>query len=437
MINLLKSFVRSIPTLLLSFALAIAVWISAVTAADPTEQRLFPRPVTIERINLDPSLVISSDVPTQATVTISAPSSIWDRMINDRSPVRAWIDFAGLGPGEHTLPVEVRTMQAFQPSKVVNQSPQMVNVVLERLVTKEFPIRLIRRGEPAIGYQAEEPGISQNTVTVSGPSSLVERVAEVRVVIDLTQASDTINRNVDVQVVDEKEAVVEGVNVVPEQVTLNQPITQRGGYRNVVVRVTTTGQVASGYRLTNIAPFPPNVTVFSSNPLLIDRLPGVVETSPLDLTGLKDDIDVPLPLNLPDGVEVVGDQNVLVQVGVTAIEGSVTLTGLPVTQIGLSEDLTVRTSPETVDVIISGPVPQLDRLTDQDVRVLLDLSGVEPGTYQFAPRVSLGISELRVESILPGSIEVVVEEEPPPGRRTPTPTPTRTPTAEPTEEAGP
>src|SRR5690606_32388096 len=102
-----------------------------------------------------------------------------------------------------------------------------------------------------------------------------------------------------------------------------------------------------------------------------------------------------------------------------------------------SEDLTVRTSPETVDVIISGPVPQLDRLTDQDVRVLLDLSGVEPGTYQFAPRVSLGISELRVESILPGSIEVVVEEDPPPGRRTPTPTPTRTPTAEPTEEAGP
>ena len=130
MINLLKSFVRSIPTLLLSFALAIAVWISAVTAADPTEQRLFPRPVTIERINLDPSLVISSDVPTQATVTISAPSSIWDRMINDRSPVRAWIDFAGLGPGEHTLPVEVRTMQAFQPSKGVNRSPQMVNVVL-------------------------------------------------------------------------------------------------------------------------------------------------------------------------------------------------------------------------------------------------------------------------------------------------------------------
>ena len=89
-------------------------------------------------------------------------------------------------------------------------------------------------------------------MTVSGPSSLVERVAEVRVVIDLTQASDTINRNEDVKVVEEKEAVVEGVNVVPEQVTLNS-LTQAGlrmwwcGYDN--------GAGGERFRLTNIAPF--------------------------------------------------------------------------------------------------------------------------------------------------------------------------------------
>jgi YbbR domain-containing protein len=217
-------------------------------------------------------------------------------------------------------------------------------------------------------------------------------------------------------------------------VKVTQPISQRGGYRNVVVKVASTGQVASGYRLTNISVFPPTVTVFSSNPQLVERLPGYVETSPLDLTGVKDDIDKPLPLNLPNGVEVVGDQTVLVQVGVAAIEGSVTLSGLPVQVTGLAEDLSARLSPEAVDVIISGPVPLLDRLTEGDMRVVVDLSGVGEGTYQFAPKVVLSIPELRVESILPSSIEVVVAPKskgtltPVPLTLTPVPLPTLTPT---------
>jgi YbbR domain-containing protein len=231
----------------------------------------------------------------------------------------------------------------------------------------------------------------------------------------------------DVQVLDATENPVRGLTVTPEQVTLNQPISQRGGYRNVVVKVVSTGQIAGGYRLTNISVFPPTVTVFSSNPLLVDRLPGFVETAPLDITGRKDDLEVRLSLNLPDGVEVSGDQTVLVQVGVAAIEGSITLSSLPVQVQNLPIALQAVLSPETVDVIISGPLPLLDRLTAENLTVFLDLTGTGEGTYQFAPRVSISIAELRAESILPSSIEVVVKP-----RSTATPTPTVTPTVTPT-----
>jgi YbbR domain-containing protein len=192
--------------------------------------------------------------------------------------------------------------------------------------------------------------------------------------------------------------------------------------------------VANGYRLTNISPFPPNVFVFSTNPSLVDNLPGFVETNPIDLTGVKDDLEIRLPLNLPKGVELVGDQSVLVQVGVAAIEGSITLSDLPIEVIGLPENLVARISPEVVDVIISGPLPLLDNLAERDVRVILDLSSVTEGTYQFAPRVEISIDELQVETILPSSIEVVVEVRPPmtatpvrtPGpQSSPTPTPTK------------
>lgn len=428
MIGILRAFVKSIPTLLLSMLLAIAVWVSAVNASDPVQQRVYPKPVTIERRGLATDLVISGDVASQVTVTLSAPSSVWDQILNERAPVIAWINLAGLGAGQHTVDVQVHSV--IQPSKEVSYSPHTLTLTLEKLSSKEFPVHVVQRGEPAIGFRADAYKLNQDKVTISGPSSVVEKVKEVRITVDLTQASDNINRTLDVQALDATESPVEGLTIAPAQVSITQPISQRGGYRNVVVKVASTSQVASGYRLTNISVFPPTVTVFSNDPNLVDRLPGYVETNPVDLTGVKDNIDARLPLNLPNGVEAVGSQTVLVQVGVAAIEGSVTLSGLPVQVDGLSLDSNVRISPTAVDVIISGPVPLLDKMTEADVRVYLDLTGVAEGTFQFAPKVNLSIAELRVESILPSSIEVVVTSKargsqtplPPLFNITPTPT---------------
>lgn len=426
MIAILRGFIKSIPTLILSLFLAVAVWVSAVNAADPVVQRAYPRAVTIDRVGLPTDLVLSGEIPTQVMITMSAPQTVWEQLNNDRNSVRAFINLAGLGPGTHT--VEVRVESTAQPVKVVNKSPQFVNVTLERLVTEEFPITLDRRGEPAVGFQVDPYQISGETVTISGPASRVASVQEARVTLDISQASDTINRRLDVLPLDVNEALVEDVTVNPAEVTISQPISQRGGYRVVAVRVVVAGQgqVASGYRLTSITAFPSTVTVFSSNPALIERLPGFVETSPLDLTGAQEDIEVHLPLNLPDGVQVDGDQTVLVQASVAAIEGSVTLSGLPVEIVGLPEEFAARISPRSVDVIVSGPLSMLDRLTESDVLVFLDLSQVEAGTYQFAPRVTLGLPQLRMEAILPSSLEVVVELK---SEQTPTVTPSPTSTA--------
>jgi YbbR domain-containing protein len=185
------------------------------------------------------------------------------------------------------------------------------------------------------------------------------------------------------------------------------------------------GQIANGYRLTNMSVFPPVVTVFSADPQLVNNLPGFIETAPLDLRDAKNDLDVHLKLNLPQGVTVVGDQTVEVVVGIAAIEGSLTLSNKPIEIIGLTEGLTARTSPETIDVILSGPLPELDALVANDVKVVIDLTGENVGTYQRSPRVDINNPDLKVESILPSSVEVVVSLIP--GQPAPTVTPKITP----------
>jgi YbbR domain-containing protein len=411
MLSILRNLWKVLPTILLSFALALAVWISAVTASDPLVKQDYPHPISISFVGQDPSTVITNTVPTTISLKLNAPQTQWDLLTSETNPIRAFIDLSGIKTGAHTVQVQV---QGINPAEIVSYSPRSFDIVLEKLDTQVFQVKLIQQGQLAIGYKSGAPVISPTNINVSGPESAVKRVQEVQAVLDLSQIHENINRTLPLQAVDVNDGPVKGLTISPAQITVSQTITQMGGYRNVVVKVMMTGQIADGYRLTNLSVFPPAVTVFSTDPNLVNNLPGYVETAPLALNSAKDDLDVKLGLSLPSGVSVVGDQTVEVIVGVAAIESSLTLSNQAVVAIGLPPGLAARSSPETVDVILSGPLPLLDALTQSDVRVVVDMTGASVGTYQRTPKVELTIPELNVESILPGTIEVVISNAPTP-----------------------
>ena len=96
--------------------------------------------------------------------------------------------------------------------------------------------------------------------------------------------------------------------------------------------------------MTNIFVTPIGVVVFSSDPELVNNLPGYIETQPVDLTGKEDDFETLVDLNLPAGISVVGDSKVLVQVSIATVESSLAIS-LPVEVIGLSPGLTASVTP--------------------------------------------------------------------------------------------
>jgi YbbR domain-containing protein len=154
--------------------------------------------------------------------------------------------------------------------------------------------------------------------------------------------------------------------------------------------------------------FPPVVTVYAPNPELVNALPGVVSTKPLDLNAANSNTSLRVSVDLPEGISVVGDQTVLVQAGISPIQSSITLSGQKVELIGLSGDMEAQISPSTVDVILSGPIPILDTLRRQDVHVSVDVSKLTPDSYQLTPNVQVLASNVSVESLLPGTVEVVL-----------------------------
>lgn len=408
-------FGENFRTLVLAFIVAIAVWVSAVVAADPNEQHTL-RPVSLETIGGSPDMILVDPIVDQVKLTIRAPKSIWNQLNNNPNLVRAWVDLTGLEPGEHTLAVKLRI--DIRPTQLVQVEPANIHIKLEPLVRREIPVELSVTGELPIGYKQDTPDIQPVKVTVSGPQSDVARAARAHVEINVTGVIETIDKTIAVEILDEKGLPVSGLTISPPQVDVIQPISLLGRFKNVAVKIVTIGQVANGYRLTNISVSPPTFTVFSNNPDLINELPGFVETMPVDINNLTEDAEISVELNLQEGITTVREPTVLVQVSVAAIESSLTLS-LPVEIVGLAPDLNAGISPETVDVIVAGPLNILDKLAPDSFRVVLDLTGLPPGVYQRSPVVDQAPEQVRVQTILPEIVEVKIELAP-----TPTITPT-------------
>lgn len=416
---------KNIGRLLTAFVLAVIVWVSAVVASDPNQENVLARPVPVEIIGQNTGLQIMNEVPTEVTLTLNAPSSVWTELNSDPQAVRAWIDLSSLDAGEHTVAVQIQISPRLV--RQVRQDPEEVTIQLENIITKVLPITVQVRGTPPTGYKPQETLVDPVEATAVGPESAVNRVNELRVTLDISGLSDTVSRAITPTAVDAEGRTVSGVTINPGSVTVTQPITLLGGYRYVIVRAISTGQVANGYRLTNIFVSPVGVVAFSADPQLVNSLPGYIETEPLDLTDRDNDFEALISLALPSGVSVVGDSKVLVQVSIAAIETSLAVS-FPVEVIGLTPGLTAAVAPMTVDVILSGPVPILDDLEPGDVRVVVDLTGYEIGIYQLTPVVEILPEEVRQISILPATIAVTVIQAP---ALTITPTPTPIPVVTP------
>ena len=414
-------FTSNFRTLLLALVLAVSVWISAVTSADPDETQTL-RSIPLSVIGQDPSLINIIEPPATIEVTLRAPQSVWARLTAQGNSVQATLDLSGLGSGEYTVPVQLTINVNARPYQIVLVNPTTVTVHLEPLATDTLPVEPIISGEPALGYQAGRATMDPRTVTISGPESIVRQAVRAKVLVSLAGVRGSFDQSLRVQVVDQNNVQLPELTVSPELIRVSVPITQQGGFRDLAVKVVVQGEQAPGYRIENVSVFPPLVTLFASDPDLVNELQGVVETLPLDIQDAKADIATRLSLNLPDNIRIIGSQTVQVQVGVSPIQTSLTLLNQEINVIGLPEGLAARASPQTVDVIISGPLPVLDTLTPQDVVINVDVGGLEMGIHQLIPTWDVFVSNVLVESILPGTVEVIIFVP-----DTPTPAPAGTP----------
>ncbi len=385
--------------------LALIVWLIAINQQDPLIQSEYSERVPVTVRGLGDGLMPVQDLSKETVrVVLRAPRSSWDNLTLD--DFNAYIDLTGLDQGVHDVDVHVEVVDPRVDILTVTR-PEL-RVQIDRMAEKEVPVRVDVMDSTAFGFDWQPPLVTPMTVTVRGPETQVSQASVAVAEVYLRNAKNQVERTEPLVAQNAQEQPVPRVEVSPAEARIIVPVEEWPGRKEVAVRVNLEGQPAPGYRLSTVR-VNPSTVVLLGNADILAAVPGFVETEPVALADATSEIQRRLQLRVPEGVTVLEGRTVDVTATITPIEGGATIRQEPVIQ-GLGAGLEATVAIDTLDVILSGPLPLLESLGADDVFVILDLTGLLPGNHTVTPRV-VAPTEIQAEGVIPERVEVVIAVE--------------------------
>jgi len=250
----------------------------------------------------------------QDTVTISLEGLKADVDGVKPSEVRAWIDVPKLQTGTYSLPVRVSLPQALERKVAARPTVPNVSATIEELSSRVLPIEARIKTSPPIGYAPGEPSITPSTVTVSGGSSVVERIARLVVIVDPTPLRPSVDDYVAIKALDARNEEIKGVEITPEGARVVLELVEAPASKSVFVSPTIVGQPQFPYRVAKVSVAPSSVTIKGKPEILVGT--SLISTDDLDITGAVADVVRYVALQVPPGLQIEGPGSVKVTVKV-------------------------------------------------------------------------------------------------------------------------
>ena len=392
-----------------SLVLAFVVWLFAVSARDPIEERRLAERADIQFVFDDETMILTDASSATAVVRARGQRSNLSLLTVDDITLTA--NLRDLPPGTHQV---VLSADSRRDHVFVDTVPRQVTVTLELRESRLVPITIDYVGELPAGFIMGDPEVSAMQATVRGAASLVAQVEGASLQINLESQRSALVTSARLVPLDANGTVVQDLTLEPAQVDVSISISQRPDVREVSVQPNLIGVDAlpEGYVLTGLN-YEPRSVLVSGPAAVLESLPETFFTDPIELSDRTGDFEVSVPVVLPSrDLVIISGQTINVAVGITAQTANRQFDGVQVEIIGLGDGYKAAITPNEVTLLITGPQPALDALRQQDLRAILDLNGLAAGSYQLSPEPSLSLEQLadvRI-SVLPASIDVRIED---------------------------
>jgi YbbR domain-containing protein len=411
--RILGLVIHNWPLKLGALALATLLYAGLVIS---TNAKVFPVSIPIEAIGVTSDVTILSDLGAVREVRYLAPEDLGLRL--DSSTFRATVDLSDADPGRVSVAVEVESIDP--RVQVLDFQPRRIVVELDVVVSRVVPVRVVIGPVPS-GLDVGDPIVEVEEVTISGPASVVERVAEVQARVSIDASGIDVNRLVDLLPVDLAGEPLAPVDVVPESARVRLPIFGDRQTKTLPIRPVVAGSPAAGFEVASVT-VDPIVVAVEGDPDDLAVL-EVADTSPVTITGATSDVAQTATLELPDGVQALGDATITVTVTLRPVTSSRSFeAGLIL--VGALADRQYGLSTDRVLVTIGGSIADLDRLSGSDLVLTLDVTGLEAGSHEVRVSANL-LTGLTLIGASPNPIIVTIS--PPPATPSPPASPSPSP----------
>ncbi len=363
--------------------------------------QIFKIEVPIKIINLEEGLAVNNHITTINTTIRTRRANL--ARINKTGEIEAQLDLGDIvSVGIYKIPIQV-----IYDNKIIDlitYSPRFMDI--EIVSAKTINIELIPDtvGFPPAGFSLGEIKLSPTTVTAKGPSNLLDSNAKAFVKIDINDRQKSFSISIQPEVRDALGNKLMNFSFTPSNVTADIEIKEGDNLATLGLEPVFTGQLSSGYWISNIIFEPPAVTIRGN----IKNLEGLeyLLTSPINLNNKTDSFSDKVSIELPQGISLLGPNIVSVMVNLRTASNSRQLILLP-SYTNITDGFSVTlVSPATVTLNLSGPSDKLDQLNRFNTLLDLDLRGslsginlIELNTQMFTVPDGVEVSSFKPQTL--------------------------------------
>ena len=303
----------------------------------------------------------------------------------DKSDIRIQVDLTNISAvGTYTLNYEILFPDNVDRSRISREyaSRSMVTVKIEELYTKTVPVEVSVSGEVADGYiyMAERLVLDPANLVVSGREKDVEKVAAARIKLDLTGATSSISRKFDYELLDAEGNVIEaeGIRLSDNQIQVDAPV-----YLVKTLNLTVKFKESPGSNLEDVDwKLEQNTVEVAGEAASLENKEDIL-LGEIDLSSLLSDTEMVLDISLPAGtVNLSGYTTTTLTITFSDNLATKALSVSNCSAVGLSEGQSFDRLTSSVEVMLRGPADEVEQVTAEDVRVVVDLEEyTSNGTY--------------------------------------------------------
>lgn len=296
--------------------------------------------------------------------------------------------------GDNKVPVSIVDYPISVSIKNNNTLTALIKI--EELKEKTMTIESQIQVTPIEGYFVSDTEISQSSIKVKGPESLIDKVNKIVVRDSILNASENVVKSYQPLAIDKDGNVIEGVELSLSEVNIEVKINKG---KSVKLISNTIGELKDGLKITSIELERDSVEIIGPSNIL----EGIkeIKTSDIDLNSITEDTEVFLEVIGVDGISIkAGEEYVKATVKVEKrVEKTFSLT---YSIIGLSETVKVTPDKEKINVTISGYESEINKIAESNLKATLNLDGFkEDGSFEKSPEVTLEgiVSEFKVDAV--------------------------------------